>query len=220
MVTEAWHRESTSSVGETVPSGGCVVSQAVTNSERNRNKQMQPEDSSPHHPFYEIRFERMFLLAYALPWVTVLETFLSFQFTINHSFSSKCIVFFSYYTMLYMRIKWVNTFKELWTELDLRWVNVQEVLAIIITISIIKFMGYILVSFTRLYVPYNWGLLPGHFSTLQSRSVSQWMPGELNWIYFQDHSEDRTSEMLESPYFCATTMGELLFHSQILIIHV
>lgn len=44
------------------------------------------------------------------------------------------------------------------------------------------------------------------------------MPGELNRIYFQDGSEDRASEKLESPY--VTTMYELLFHSHILIIHV
>lgn len=89
MVTEPWHRESTLRTGETMPRSGCVVSQAVINAGRKRNKQTQPEDCSPHHPFYKIRFVKMVPLVYELPPVTaVLEAFLSSQFRINHSFSS------------------------------------------------------------------------------------------------------------------------------------
>lgn len=41
VVTEAWQRESTVCVGETVPRGeGLIVNQAVTLNENKRNKQM------------------------------------------------------------------------------------------------------------------------------------------------------------------------------------
>lgn len=53
-----------------------------------------------------------------LAMTIVLEALLSSHFRINHFFP-KWIVFSTGSTILYMRIKWVNTFKELRTELDL-----------------------------------------------------------------------------------------------------
>lgn len=87
---------------------------------------MRPEAVSPYHVFYGIRFGKMVPLAYELPPVTiVLDPFLSSQFRINYSFS-KCIVCSPYYTMFYMKIKLVNTFKELRTRLNLGPVRVQK----------------------------------------------------------------------------------------------
>ena len=140
MVTETCHRESILHVGEAAPRGGCIVSQPVTNTGRKRK--MQPEDCSSHHPFYTIRIVKMVPSVQELPSVTVvLEAFLTSQLKINHSFSSKCIVFLPYYTTLYMRIKWANTFKGLRRERDLRLVSVQVVLAPVIIITIVKFSG-------------------------------------------------------------------------------
>lgn len=100
------------------------------------------EDCSSCHPFYKIRIVKMVPSVHELPSVAaVLEAFLTSQLRISHSFSSKCIVFLPYYTMLYMRIKWANTFKGLRRGRDLRSVSVQVVLAPIIIITSVKFSG-------------------------------------------------------------------------------